>query len=53
MSYRSEIKKVITKYYPKYKVIKVLAPQNDYIGINDVYNLQINIEAKVKSKSNR
>jgi hypothetical protein len=53
MSYRSEIKKVMTKHYPKYRVIKVLAPHEGRIftfGNNETIDLDICIEAKRKPK---
>lgn len=47
MSYRSEIKKVITKYYPKYKVINVYAPQRR----SGVFNDYITVEMEIKKDS--
>jgi hypothetical protein len=48
MSYRSEMKKVIEKYYPKYKVDKVLTPTLRCKGYsNDLY-YQINVDLKKK-----
>ena len=44
MDYRSEIKKTIQKYYPKYKVINVYAPQRR----GGIYNDYITVEIEIK-----
>ena len=51
MSYRSEMKKVIEKYYPKYKVQTVLSPTLHNLGINNNKELRITIPLIKKSKT--
>ena len=55
MSYRSEIAKVLKKYYPQYKIKSVLAPQSrSFFTSNDI-ELKIILTAILiprKSKDN-
>jgi hypothetical protein len=44
MSYKSEIKKVLKKYYPKYKVEKVFVPYK----ISNLYTSCLQIDVKLK-----
>ena len=50
MSYRSEIKKVIEKYYPQYKVETTYAPILHNLGITETEEIEITVRLKKNKK---
>lgn len=52
MSYRSEMKKVLEKYYPKYKVDTLYAPTMEIVGLHETKYLKITVKLK-NNKNNK
>ena len=51
MSYRSEMKKVLEKYYPEHKVDTIYAPTLEIVGIHETKYLKITV--KLKNNKNK